>query len=148
MRACMPSMRDKCAYIVAFGSTFPSVRGSCSLHICARANRFRILIPLQIDRSSVTLITSFFFLARSPSMVYAPRERLARRNFYGAPVGHPMAVPSSNVEVARATWAAARVCARRRELPSRFILFCLTLWDVKESEKERERGGKNKGKAP
>lgn len=144
-------MRDKCAYIVAFGSTFPSVQRPRSLHIymCTRANHFRILIPLQIDRSSVTLITSFFFLARSPSMACARRERLARRNFYGVPVGHPMAVPSSNVEVARATWAAARVCARRRELPSQeFYFIFLTLWDVKESEREREKEAKSKGKAP
>lgn len=37
--------------------------------LCMRArvcaNRFRIVIPLQIDRGSVTLITSFFFLSPS-----------------------------------------------------------------------------------
>lgn len=49
--------RDKCAYIVVFGSTYVPFRARIAfpacmrLHVCVYvdANRFRILIPLQID---------------------------------------------------------------------------------------------------
>lgn len=60
--------------------------------------------------------------------MHAAREgaagRLARRNFNGA--RHPMAVPFSNVEVARATWAAAHVC-EEKGTPLTEVLFYFAL---------------------
>lgn len=96
-RVCF-SMRHIYTYVVVFRKYFPfRTRGSPF-----STNRFRVLIPLQIDRSSVTLITSFFFLARSPSLAYEPREQPGVW-LDGISMGHPMAIPFSNVEVARAT---------------------------------------------
>lgn len=86
--------------------------------------------PEQIDRKFVTLIISFF-LPFSPlgfTVLHAAREgaagRLARRNFNGA--RHPTAIPSSNVEVARATWAAARVY-EEKGTPLTEVLFYFAL---------------------